>query len=122
MLALPLLLAAMVTLPTDRSYVMAETDKPAAEVAQCAAMFFDKGGKATIEPQAYGQRVDYRFGNLGGTVKEPTMSFEVHEGEKRTLLLYGFGTWKGATKNMWKQMSKKCWPELFDAPLVKPSK
>ena len=116
-----ILLATTVTLPTDRSYVLAETDKPAAEAAQCAAMFFEKGGKTTIEPQPYGQRVDYRFGNLGGTVKEPTMSFEVHEGQKRMLLLYGFGTWKGATKNMWKQMSKKCWPELFDAPLVKPN-
>ena len=118
---LPLLLAATVALPTDRSYVLAETDKSAAEAAQCAAMFFDKGGKATIEPTSFGQRVDYRFGNLGGTVKEPTMSFEVHEGEKRTLLLYGFSTWKGATKNMWKQMAKRCWPDLFNAPLVKPN-
>ena len=116
-----ILLAATVAPPTERSYVVAETDKPAAEVAQCAAMFFEKGGKATIEPTGYGHRVDYRFGNLGGTVKDPTMSFEVHEGEKRTLLLYGFGTWKGAAKNIWKQMSKKCWPELFDAPLMKPN-
>lgn len=116
-----ILLAATVALPTDRSYVLAETDKPAAEVTQCAEAFFDKGGTATIEPQLYGQRVDFRFGNLGGTVKEPTMSFEVHEGERRTLLLYGFGTYRGATKNIWKQMAKKCWPEPFDAPLVKPN-
>lgn len=117
----PLLLAATIILPTDSSYVLAETDKPAAEAVQCAEAFFDKGCTATIETQPYGQRVDFRFGNLGGTVKEPTMSFEVHDGDKRTLLLYGFGTYRGATKNIWKQMAKKCWPELFDAPLVKPN-
>lgn len=116
-----ILLASAVMLPTDRSYVLAETDKPATEAVQCAEAFFDKGGTATIEQQPYGQRVDFRFGNLGGTVKEPTMSFEVHDGEKRTLLLYGFGAYRGATKNIWKQMSKKCWPELFDAQLVKPN-
>lgn len=116
-----ILLAATVTLPTDRSYVLAETDKPAAEAVQCAETFFDKGGSATIEPQPYGQRVDFRYGNLGGTVKDPTMSFEVHEGDRRTLLLYGFGPYRGATKNIWKQLAKKCWPELFGAPVVKPN-
>lgn len=114
------LIAATAVPPTDRSFVLVETERPTEEVVQCAEAFFDKGGTATIEPQPYGRRVDFRFGNLGGTVKEPTMSFEVHEGEKRTLLLYGFGAYRGATKNIWKQMSKKCWPELFGAPLVKP--
>jgi len=120
MIALFTLLA--VQLPSDRSYVLAETDKPAVEVTQCAEAFFDKGGTATTEQQPYGQRVDFRFGNLGGTVKEPTMSFEVHDGDKRTLLLYGFGSYRGATKNIWKQMAKKCWPDLFNAPLVTPTK
>lgn len=116
-----MLLASAVTLPADRSYILAETARPASEVTACAEEFFDKGGSATIEQQAYGQRVDFRFGNLGGTVKEPTMSFEVHDGDKRTLLLYGFGSYRGATKNIWKQMSKKCFPDLIDAPLVKPN-
>lgn len=115
-----LMLAAPVGLPTDRSYVLAETGRPAAEIVQCAEAFFDKGGSATIEQQPYGQRIDYRYGNMGGTVKEPTMSLEVHDGDKRSLLLYGFGSFRGATKNIWKQMSKKCWPELFGAAVVKP--
>lgn len=114
------ILAAAMALPTDRSYVIAETDLPAAEITQCAEAFFDKGGTATIEQQPYGQRIDYRYGNMGGTVKEPTMSFEIHDGEKRTIFLYGYGVWRGATKNIWKQMAKKCWPDMIAMPLVKP--
>lgn len=117
-----LLLAALLAIstPTDRSYVLAETGRPIDVTAECARMFFDKGGSSVIEPADYGQKVVYRYGNLGGTVKDPTMILEIHEGDKRGLLLYGFGGFKGATKNMWKQMSKKCFPELLDAPLVKP--
>lgn len=120
MIALAFLAA--ISTPTDRTYVLAESERPTAELTQCAQVFFDKGGRSSIEAQPYGQRVDYRYANLGGAVKEPTMSLEIHDGEKRTLLLYGFGPFRGATKNMWRQMAKDCFPEQIDAPVVKPAK
>lgn len=119
--ALALSAAAVIaaTPPTDRPYVMAKTDRAPGEVAVCVQTFFDHfSGKGDLTPTDYGQRVDYRYGNLGGTVDSPTMSLEVHR--DGTLILYGFKSWKGATKGVWKGAAKRCYPELRDAELVKP--
>lgn len=118
MILTALLLA--ITYPIDRSYITAETDRSAAEVSACVNGAWGAQGRSDIVDTDYGRRVDFRFKNLGGTVKDPTMSLEVHDGDKRTVVLYGFGTWRGAIKNVWKQASKTCFPELKEAEVVKP--
>lgn len=122
MLTLALLAAA--AMPTDRQYVTAQTDRSPAEVAECVFRAFDKAGAADNTATDYGRKVDYRFKNLGGAMKEPTMSLEVHN--DGTLILYGFGTWRGAARRMWRDLADskraQCFPELRDAVVVKPGK
>lgn len=113
-----LLLAAAA--PIDRSFVLVETERPTAEITQCVETEFDRWGAADISTTYYGQRVDFRFQNMGGAVKDPTMALEVHDGAKRTLIFYGFGAFKGAVKNRWKALAKPCFPELRDTKVTKP--
>lgn len=121
MIAIALMLA--ITPPTDRSYVTAETAAPADDIAQCTSEAFDRIGMADNSSTDYGRRIDYRFCNAGGCVDSPTVSLEIHDdGEKRELLLYGYKAWRGAANGVWKDLSKRCFPELKDAPLVKPSR
>jgi len=119
MFTIALLLAA--TPPADRSYVMADTAVSTEAVALCSSAVFDKLGRADNNPADYGRKVDFRFCNLGGCVDSPTMTLEIHDGgDKRTLLLYGFKTWRGATKRVWKDLAKQCFPEIREAPVIKP--
>jgi len=113
-------LALAISLPIDRQYILAETVRPMAEISSCVALDWENQGVATVTDTDYGQRVDYRYSNIGGAVKDPTVTLEIHEGQKRTLLLYGFGTWRGAIKGVWSHTSKKCAPETKAAPVVKP--
>jgi hypothetical protein len=114
-LSAPALVAA--TPPTDRSYVMAHTDRAPETVAACAQGFFAGHGAADNTPADYGRRVDYRFKNLGGAVKEPTMTLEVHN--DGSLIFYGFKTFRAQAGSGWKTLSKTCFPELAGAPVVK---
>jgi hypothetical protein len=124
MILLPLLAAAAAVPPADRPYVMAHTDRQPAEVATCVYQAFDHAGAADNTPTDYGRKVDYRFKNLGGAVKSPTMTMEVHD--DGTLILYGFKTWKGAARSMWRDLADskraQCFPELKEAEMVKPAK
>ena len=113
-------LTASVQPPADRSYILVDTERPAQEIAQCVAGYWDEGGRSDVGVTAYGFKVDFRFGNFGGAVKDPTVSMEIHATEGgNSLLMYGFGTWRGAIKNLWKQTAKRCYPELFKVSVVK---
>lgn len=119
MLAIVLALQATITPPTDRSYILTTTDRPMAELVRCLDVEWEDQGVSDETPTDYGTKVDFRFSNLGGAVKSPTVTMEIHEGEKRTLVMYGFKAWRGAIGNWWRQTAKKCFPELKDVPVTK---
>lgn len=106
-------------MPTARSYITATTDRPATEISTCIDAYFDDVGTGDVTPTDYGQRLDFRFRNIGGSAKEPSISIELYDGEQRTLIMYGFGTWRGAIKSVWRDTAKKCFPELGSATVVK---
>jgi len=116
-----MLIAAAIVFPADRSYATASTSLQRKEIVECSLAIGDMG-QATAVDTEYGQRLDFRYKNLGGTMKEPSFSLEVHDGEQRTLLLYGFGPMRGAVKNIWKHFAKKCFPEVADVTVVRPAK
>lgn len=122
MLALLLAAQVAITPPTDRSYILATTDRPMAEIVRCLDIEWEDAGVSDETATAYGIKVDYRFSNLGGAVHSPTVTMEVHEGEKRTLVMYGFKTWRGVIGKWWNKTAKKCFPELKDPTVVKPAK
>lgn len=108
------------SVPEARSYIMQTTDRPADEIVACVQMDWEDVGKGDVTATDYGHRVDYRYSNLGGSVKEPTLSLEVHDGPQRTLIMYGYGTWRGAIKGVWGHTAKKCFPELRKVEVIKP--
>jgi hypothetical protein len=114
-----LALQAAVTPPTDRSYILTTTERPVAELVACLDVYWEDNGVSDETSTPYGTKVDYRYSNLGGAVKEPSVTMEIHEGEKRTLLMYGFGPWRGAIGNWWKKTAKQCFPELKGAAVTK---
>lgn len=122
MLALLLAVQAAITPPTDRSYIMNTTERPMAELVSCLDVYWEDQGVSDEAIMDYGTKVDFRYSNLGGAVKNPTVTMEIHEGEKRTLLMYGFGPYRGVVGAFWKKTAKKCFPELNDPKVVKPNK
>ncbi len=120
---IPLLLAqAVISTPTDRSYILATTERTMAELVRCLDVEWEDEGVSDETVTAYGTKVDFRFSNLGGAVQSPSVTMEVHEGEKRTLVMYGFKAWRGAIKAFWNNTAKKCFPELNNPAVVKPAK
>jgi hypothetical protein len=122
MLATLLAVQVAITPPSDRSYILVPTDRPMVELVKCLDVFWEDKGVSDEAPTEYGTKVDYRFSNLGGAVKNPTVTMEIHEGEKRTLIMYGFKTWRGVIGKWWNITAKKCFPELKDPTVVKPIK
>lgn len=119
MLAFFLAAQAAVTPPSDRSYILVTTGRPAAEIVACLDRYWDEKGVSDETATDYGTKVDYRYSNLGGAVKEPTVTMEVHTGATTTLLMYGFGAWRGVIGKWWNQTAKHCFPELKDAQVTK---
>lgn len=122
MLATLLALQAAITPPTDRSYILIETERPTSELVACLDTYWEEKGVSDEAATDYGARVDYRYSNLGGAVKNPTVTMEIHDGEKRTLLMYGHGPYRGVVGAWWNKTAKKCFPELKDPEVVKPKK
>lgn len=115
-------LALAVTTPADRSYILMTTERPTSEVAACVSADWAHQGASNITPTDYGKRVDYFYKNLGGTMRDPSLTLEVHDGDQRTLVMYGFKTWRAAIKNVWKHLAKECFPEMGSPQVVKPAK
>jgi hypothetical protein len=110
-------LVAAIVVPTGK-YVTATTDRPAAEIVPCMEREFDKLGVSEVTATDYGNRVDFFYSNLGGQVKQPTMTIEIHDGPQRTIVMYGRSTWGKNVGTVWKQSAKKCFPELRAAKVV----
>jgi hypothetical protein len=119
MLATLLALQAAINPPTDRSYILTTTNRPTAEIVSCLDLYWEDKGVSDEAKTDYGARVDYRYSNLGGAVKNPTVTMEIHEGDTRTLLMYGHGPYRGVVGKWWNMTAKNCFPELKDAAVTK---
>jgi hypothetical protein len=102
-----------IALPTDRSFVLAQTTTPTAEVATCAAHFWDGFGRADVVQTDYGQRVDLHFLAPVSLKKGPSVSLEIHD--DHSLVMYGYGAWRGGIKGLWKKAAKRCFSDSADA-------
>ncbi|API58893.1 hypothetical protein BSL82_05850 [Tardibacter chloracetimidivorans] len=116
------LILAAVVFPADRSYVAATSAAPLTEIQACVTETWAKRGTATPVPIADGVKINWYMRIMFAAPGDPIMSMEIHEGEQRQLVLYGHGTWRGNVKGIWRDTAKRCFPELRDVDVVKPTR